>query len=89
MAMKTLAKVFNCEESLRGLARSGVSSRGKGGTCKTWEDELAFLSNPMANSIICSALLLLLLFKVYVRDREWEQVCEFGFKFILRDLGFN
>lgn len=43
MAMKTLAKVFPWDESLRGLARSGVSSLGKGGS--VCEDELASLSN--------------------------------------------
>ena len=70
MAMKTLAKVLDWEESLRGLAKSGVSSRGKGGTFRTSEDELASLSNPMATATmyLLQFLLILLLFKVCVRE---------------------
>lgn len=86
MAMKTLAKVLDWEESLRGLAKSGVSSRGKGGTFRTSEDELASLSNPMATATmyLLQFLLILLLFKVCVREIGrwglwvWVQVFRFG-----------
>lgn len=72
MAMKTLAKVLDWEESLRGLAKSGVSSRGKGGTFRTREDELASLSNPMATAAmyLLQFLLILLLFKVCLCERD-------------------
>lgn len=46
MAMKMFAKVLDCDERRRGFPRSGVSSRGKGGS--TFDDEHAsFLSNPI------------------------------------------
>lgn len=73
MEMKTLAKVLALEES--GLlldleVRSGVSSLGTAGTWRTWEDELASLSNP-----IFSLLKTLLLLLVLVLELMYICVC--------------